>query len=246
MHQKRNWYHASETIVTVTVKPKKTQSNTDPGKKPSDNVSKDDSQTTEDKKPSDGGNNTSGTTDGQQTKKKQTIKAKNITKTYSTKTFAIGAKSSCGAKLTYKVADKKIAAISKTGKIKLKSYGQTKITIKAAAKGKYKAVTKTITLTVKPVKNQITSLKSKKAKTFEVKWKKDKKASGYIVQYSMDKKFKKNVKKVVVTKNKTTTKKITKLKPGKKYYVRVCSYKNSRGKRVQGAYSKVKTVKIRK
>ena len=35
--------------------------------------------------------------------------------------------------------DKKIAAISKTGKIKLKSYGQTKITIKAAAKGKYKA-----------------------------------------------------------------------------------------------------------
>ena len=59
------------------MKPKKTQSNTDPGKKPSDNVSKDDSQTTEDKKPSDGGNNTSGTTDGQQTKKKQTIKAKN-------------------------------------------------------------------------------------------------------------------------------------------------------------------------
>ena len=76
------------------------------------------------------------------------------------------------------MADKKIAAISKTGKIKLKSYGQTKITIKAAAKGKYKAATKTITLTVKPVKNQITSLKSTKAKTFEVKWKKDKKASG--------------------------------------------------------------------
>lgn len=101
-------YHASETIVTVTVKPKKTQSNTDPGKKPSDNVSKDDSQTTEDKKPSDGGNNTSGTTDGQQTKKKQTIKAKNITKTYSTKTFSIGAKTNGGGKLTYKVADKKL------------------------------------------------------------------------------------------------------------------------------------------
>ena len=128
------------TIVTVTVKPKKTQSNTDPGKKPSDNVSKDDSQTTEDKKPSDGGNNTSGTTDGQQTKKKQTIKAKNITKTYSTKTFSIGAKTNGGGKLTYKVADKKIATISKTGKIKLKNYGQTKITIKAAAKGKYSAV----------------------------------------------------------------------------------------------------------
>ena len=89
-------------------------------------------------------------------------------------------------------------------------------------------------------------MKSKKAKTFEVKWKKDKKASGYIVQYSMDKKFKKNVKKNIVSKNKTVSKKITKLKPGKKYYVRVCTYKNSHGKKVQGDYSKVRTVKIRK
>lgn len=174
------------------------------------------------------------------------IQAKNITKTYSTKTFSIGAKSVCGAKLSYQVADKKIAAISKTGKIKLKSYGQTKITIRADAKGTYPAASKTITLTVKPVKNQITSLKSTKAKTFEVKWKKDKKASGYIIEYSTDKKFKKNVKKNVVSKNKTVSKKITKLKSGKKYYVRVCTYKNSHGKRVQGNYSKVRTVKIRK
>jgi len=96
------------------------------------------------------------------------------------------------------------------------------------------------------VKNQITSLKSTKAKTFEVKWKKDKKASGYIIEYSTDKKFKKNVKKNIVSKNKTVSKKITKLKPGKKYYVRVCTYKNSHGKKVQGDYSKVRTVKIRK
>ena len=120
------------------------------------------------------------------------------------------------------------------------------IEAKAAAKGKYKAATKTITLTVKPVKNRITSLKSTKAKTFEVKWKKDKKASGYIIEYSTDKKFKKNVKKNIVSKNKTVSKKITKLKPGKKYYVRVCTYKNSHGKKVQGDYSKVRTVKIRK
>ena len=233
---------AAQKIVTLNVE-KITDQTDEPGQTQKPDQTEKPGQTdtpNQPDKPSDQNGNAT------QQKKKQTIKAKNITKTYSTKTFAIGAKSSCGAKLTYKVADKKIAAISKTGKIKLKSYGQTKITIKAAAKGKYKAATKTITLTVKPVKNRITSLKSTKAKTFEVKWKKDKKASGYIVQYSMDKKFKKNVKKVVVTKNKTTTKKITKLKPGKKYYVRVCSYKNSRGKRVQGAYSKVKTVTVRK
>ena len=208
-------YHASETIVTVTVKPKKTQSNTDPGKKPSDNVSKDDSQTTEDKKPSDGGNNTSGTTDGQQTKKKQTIKAKNITKTYSTKTFSIGAKTNGGGKLTYKVADKKIATISKTGKIKLKNYGQTKITIKAAAKGKYKAATKTITLTVKPVKVKVISVKQLKAKTLQVKWKKDKKASGYIIQYSTDKEIQKECEKSCCHKKPDRYEKDHEIKTGK-------------------------------
>ena len=233
---------AAQKIVTLNVE-KITDQTDEPGQTQKPDQTEKPGQTdtpNQPDKPSDQNGNAT------QQKKKQTIKAKNITKTYSTKTFAIGAKSSCGAKLTYKVADKKIAAISKTGKIKLKSYGQTKITIKAAAKGKYKAATKTITLTVKPVKNQITSLKSTKAKTFEVKWKKDKKASGYIIEYSTDKKFKKNVKKNIVSKNKTVSKKITKLKPGKKYYVRVCTYKNSHGKKVQGDYSKVRTVKIRK
>ena len=183
---------------------------------------------------------------GVQQNTSQLIKAKDITKIYTKKTFSIGAKSVCGAKLSYKAADKKVATISKAGKIKLKSYGQTQITIRADAKGTYPAASKTITLTVKPVKNRITSLKSTKAKTLVVKWKKDKKASGYIIEYSTDKKFKKNVKRNVISKNKTVSKKITKLKPGKKYYVRVCTYKNSHGKKVQGDYSKVRTVKIRK
>ena len=53
------------------------------------------------------------------------------------------------------------------------------------------------------------------------------------------------MKKAVVTKNQTVTKKITKLKPGKKYYVRVCAYKNSQGKKVQGRYGTVKSVKLK-
>ena len=228
------------------MKPKKTQSNTDPGKKPSDNVSKDDSHTTEDKKPSDGGNNTSGTTDGQQTKKKQTIKAKNITKTYSTKTFSIGAKTNGGGKLTYKVADKKIATISKNRKDQTeKLWTEQKLRSKQPQKENIRQQQRTITLTVKPVKVKVTSVKQLKAKTLQVKWKKDKKASGYIIQYSTDKKFKKNVKKAVVTKNQTVTKKITKLKPGKKYYVRVCAYKNSHGKKVQGSYGTDKSSKLK-
>ena len=160
------------------------------------------------------------------TAKSQTIKAKNLIKTYGAKAFSIGAKANGGGKLTYSIADKKIATVSKSGKVTIKGYGQTKITIKAAAKGDYKSAKKAITLTVKP--------------------KKDTKATGYVIQYSTDKNFKKSVKTVTISKNKTTSKNIGKLKAGKKYYVRICAYKKSAGKQIKGSYSAVKTVKIKK
>lgn len=236
-------YYAAETVVTVTVKQKK-DDNSSTGDEPSkdDTPSQDNTSSKDNTTSPDGGSVTPGTMDNPQT---QRILAKDITKTYGTKPFFIGAKANGGGKLTYKVADKKIATISKTGKIKLKNYGKTKITIKVAAEGTYKAATKTITLTVKPVKTKGISVTSQKAKMAEVKWKRDKKASGYIIQYSTDKKFKKNVKKVVISKNQTTSKKIGKLKSGKKYYARVCAYKKSQGKKVLGSYGTVKSIKVK-
>ena len=174
------------------------------------------------------------------------ITAKNITKTYGCKAFSLGAKSKSGGKLTYSVADKKVATIDKKGKVTVKGYGQTKITITSAAKGKYPKSKKTITLTVKPVKTRIASVKSTKSKNMVVKWKKDTKATGYVIQYSTDKKFKKGVKTVTITKNKTTSKTIGKLKGGKNYYVRVCTYKKSNGKQIKGSYSAVKSIKVKK
>ena len=174
------------------------------------------------------------------------ITAKNITKTYGCKAFSIGAKSKSGGKLTYSVADKKVAAVDKKGKVTVKGYGQTKITITSAAKGKYPKAKKTITLTVKPVKTKIASVKSAKSKNMVVKWKKDTKATGYVIQYSTDKKFKKGVKTVTITKNKTTSRTIGKLKGGKNYYVRVCTYKKSNGKQIKGSYSAVKSIKVKK
>ncbi len=174
------------------------------------------------------------------------ITAKNITKTYGCKAFSLGAKSKSGGKLTYSVADKKVATVDKKGKVTVKGYGQTKITITSAAKGKYPKTKKTITLTVKPVKTKIASVKSTKSKNMVVKWKKDTKATGYVIQYSTDKKFKKGVKTVTITKNKTTSRTIGKLKGGKNYYVRVCTYKKSNGKQIKGSYSAVKSVKVKK
>ena len=183
---------------------------------------------------------------GNTDKNSKLITAKNITKTYGCKAFSLGAKSKSGGKLTYSVADKKVATVDKKGKVTVKGYGQTKITITSAAKGKYPKAKKTITLTVKPVKTKIASVKSTKSKNMVMKWKKDTKATGYVIQYSTDKKFKKGVKTVTITKNKTTSKTIGKLKGGKNYYVRVCTYKKSNGKQIKGSYSAVKSIKVKK
>lgn len=179
-------------------------------------------------------------------KEEQTITAKNMKKTYSTKSFSLGAKTDGGGELTYSVENKKIAKVDKNGKVTIKGCGVTKVVIKAAENEDYNAATKTITLTVVPKKATLTSVKSTKTKTITVKWKKDTKASGYIIEYSTDKKFKKNVGKVTVSKNKTTSKKISKLKAGKKYYVRVCAYTVSKGNKIKGAYTKAKMVKVKK
>lgn len=69
-------------------------------------------------------------------------------------------------------------------------------------------------------------------------------ASRYQIQVATDKKFKKNKKTVTAKKSKTKVK-ISKLKKKKKYYVRVRAYKSVSGKKVYGAWSKVKTVKTK-
>lgn len=88
---------------------------------------------------------------------------------------------------------------------------------------------------------KVANVSGKKAK---VTIKKVSGAKGYQILYSTDKKFKKNVKKVLTKK---TTCTLTKLKKKKTYYVKVRAYKlDSKGEKVFGAYSKVKTVKIKK
>ncbi len=72
-----------------------------------------------------------------------------------------------------------------------------------------------------------------------VRWKKQTKSTtGYQIQYSTDKKFRKGNKTVIIKKNKTTSKTITKLKSKKKYYVRIRTYKKAKyGKKYVNEYS---------
>lgn len=91
---------------------------------------------------------------------------------------------------------------------------------------------------------QTAKVKANGKKKIKVSWKKDKKASGYEIVYSTKKSFK-GKKTVVVKSNKTTSKVVKKLTSKKKYFVKVRSYKQTGKTKTYGAYSAVKTVKVK-
>ncbi len=168
------------------------------------------------------------------------IYKKSYSKTYGDKAFSLNIKQTGGSeKLSYSSSNKKVAAVNSSGKVTMKGTGLAIITVKSAVS---RTVLK-ITVKVSPVRQKISSVKAVKGKKLTVVWKKDTTASGYRIQYSTDKKFKKGFKDVWVRKNKTKNTTVSKLKAGKKYYIRICSYKNikenGKSKKLYGKWSNV-------
>lgn len=93
------------------------------------------------------------------------------------------------------------------------------------------------------VKTSISKIESK-AKGFKVTYKKKSKIKGYQIQYSTSSKFKGSSTKIkTITNYKTTSATISKLKGcNVKYYVRVRTYKVSKGEKIYSSWSKAKTV----
>ena len=91
--------------------------------------------------------------------------------------------------------------------------------------------------------------KAKKAAV--VKWEKQaakmatSRITGYQIQLATNSKFTKNRKTVTVNGYKKVSRKVTKLKGGKKYYVKIRTYKTIKGKKYYSKWSKVKTIKTR-
>lgn len=83
---------------------------------------------------------------------------------------------------------------------------------------------------------------SAKDNGFKIKWKKKSGITGYQIQYSTNSKFKKGNKSIKIKNAKTVSKKITKLKAAKKYYVRIRTYKGKK----YSKWSKVKSIKTPK
>ncbi len=115
--------------------------------------------------------------------------------------------------------------------------------IKSFSKGNYTLYAKWKKVTTG--KASIKRLKQKSATKMKVRQSKVSGAKGYQITYSTSKKF---TKKTTKNKNvKGTSATLKNLKRGKTYYVKARAYKkDSAGKKVYGAYSKVKKLKMKK
>lgn len=126
----------------------------------------------------------------------------------------------------------------------MKNVGSYTVAIKL--KGNYKGTVKN-TFQIVPKGTQISKITPKK-KGFALKWKKQAvQTTGYEIVYSTNKKYtKKTTGSIVIGKNKTVSRTLSKLKAGKKYYVRIRTYKtiklNGKSKKLYSAWSKIKTV----
>lgn len=105
---------------------------------------------------------------------------------------------------------------------------------------------KTVYFYIAPVKPQFSTVTSTSAKAMKLKWKKDKTATGYEIYYATKQNFAKSSRKVVtISKAKTTTKTIKKLKSNKIYYVKMRSYKKVGSKKIYSDWSNIINVTVK-
>ena len=125
-----------------------------------------------------------------------------------------------------------------------KNVGKYTVTIKF--KNHYVGTEKR-TFTINPKGTSVSKVTSPQKAQLKVTWKKQAtQTTGYQVQYSTDKNFKKGNKTVTVKGAKTTSKTISKLTKGKKYYVRVRTYKTVNKTNFYSGWSKSSSVTVKK
>ncbi len=178
--------------------------------------------------------------------KTQKIKASSYKKTYGSKPFYLDARTNGNGKLTYKSSNPKVAAVSSKGKVTVKNYGITTITIKASKTSTYKAATKKITITILPKKVSLTASMLGNG-IVRIRWKKDTSVTGYEFQVSLKKSFSSIISNEILGNAKTSvTIRFKKwIKKGKTYYARIRAYKTVKGKPYYGAWSNVVKVKVK-
>lgn len=208
------------------------------------------------KKDNNGGNTAESGGDNPPNDIPSTLKRQSITgirnsyrKQYGSKGFTLRAKAK--GNITYISGNSRVVAVNKkTGRVTMKGTGVCTITVIAARTSGYNRAVKRVVIYVTPGKENITYARSCKKSQLTVKWKRDTKATGYEIQYSASRKFtKKTTKSVTVKNNRITSRTIKKLKAGKRYYVRVRSYRivkvRGKSKKLYGSWSQRKSAGVR-
>ena len=125
-----------------------------------------------------------------------------------------------------------------------------KYEVKVTMKGNYSG-TKSVYFSIIPKGTTISSI-TPASKSITVKWKKQAtrmatfRIQGYQIQIATNSSFTKGADKWVAYGYSKTSKKLTGLKPGKKYYVRIRTFKGVNGVKYFSKWSKVKTVTTKK
>lgn len=140
-------------------------------------------------------------------------------------------------KVTWSSANKNVASISSTGKVKGKAYGTTTVKAKYVFGASTKTITCKITVGSAKIKGFSASAKGNQLVT---KWKKTKDASGYTVYYATTPE---GPFKALGTAKRGSSKLSKRLNPGT-YYVKMRGYRLSGKKKLYGSYTAVKTVTI--
>lgn len=143
-------------------------------------------------------------------------------------------------KITWSSSNSSAATISSSGKISSKAPGKAVITARTS-NGK----TAKCTVTVVPKGTPITKLQSQRSHWLNIQWRADRTVSGYQAQYSTSSSFK-NAKSFSVTKNGIRSYTRKDLTGGKRYYVRVRTYKIVNGKKYYSNWSGTKSAVVRK
>ena len=122
-----------------------------------------------------------------------------------------------------------------------KAVGRATVTV--TGKGSYTG-SKQATFVITPKAPKISKVRGV-AGGVSVKWAKSPKATGYQVRVALNKGFKSGKKTVKLKGAKATSKKLSGLKAGKRYYVKVRAFKKVGSKTYYSAWSKVKSVKTK-
>ncbi len=120
-----------------------------------------------------------------------------------------------------------------------------KYTYKITFKGNYSG-TKSLSFVINPKNTSISKLTATKGGFKATIKKYTTQTTGYQIQIATDSGFTKGIKSYTVTSNSTVSKKITKLTGGKKYYVRIRTYKTVSGTKYYSSWSVKKYVTTKK